>query len=248
MWFTWFWSALPVWMLLIASASFSNVLFRLLERQVDDRIGLLSERKRAEEAEKLSAQRTHLMREMSHRVKNNLTLVASMINLQSRKHGLIDGPTISARIQAIAQVHELLYDSASGMDVSFGTTLKKLSASDAVIPPERGIRVECFIDEDVTLTPDVSTVLSIAVAELLTNSVKHAFPGEDGSLSLRLGRDGNKVVLDVWDDGTGLPEAQERSSGLTLVDALIAQAGGSIERLPPPGARFRIRFPAPGST
>ena len=245
-WINWIRVAAPVWLLLFVSAGFSYNLFRMLERQINARIRILRESRRAAEAEKLSAQRIHLMREMNHRVKNNLTLIASMIHIQTRRHGAVDGAMIAARIHAIAQVHEMMYDSASGTDVRLGTTLKRLCASAAVIPPERGIRSECRVDEDVTLAPDRSTVLSIAVTELLTNSVKHAFATSPGRISVRLWRDGDEAVIDVFDDGPGLPPDPSRSSGLLLVEALVRQIGGAIERLGPPGARLRIRFPARG--
>ena len=242
----WLARAAPVWMLLAAIALVLMLVSHRAQRRVDELFELEAGRKRVEEAERLAEARIHLMRETNHRVKNNLALVVSLINMQMRGKAGIDGNELKSRIGAISRVHDLMYQAADGVHVDFAHTLRELAESPAIVPQERGISVDCRTEPGIVLGPDQLTPLAVIAAELLTNAVKHAFRDRDGGvIHVALKRDGGNGVLEISDDGVGLPASPQRRSGMTIVDALAAQIGGQIERLSGSGALMRVRFPLP---
>lgn len=242
----WLTRAAPVWLLLAAISLVLLLVSHRAQRRVDELFELEAGRKRVEEAERLAEARNHLMRETNHRVKNNLALVVSLINMQMRGKSGIDGNELKARIGAISRVHDLMYRAADGVHVDFAQTLRELAESPAIVPQERGISVDCRTEPGIVLGPDQLTPLAVIAAELLTNSVKHAFRDRAaGVIHVALKRDGPEGVLEVSDDGAGLPAELQRRSGMTIVDALVAQIGGTIERVAGSGALMRVRFPLP---
>jgi two-component sensor histidine kinase len=201
--------------------------------------------RRREEAEKLAAERERLMQELNHRVKNNLALVEAMIGMQMRRQSAIDGAELRARVHAISEVHDLLYRAGGDSQVDLVNLIDHISRSPAIIPEERHIGVRFIHDGPVRLKADRATPLALIVTELLTNSVKHAFHDRtDGKIDIRLERSEGTVTLFVEDNGGGLPEHTERSSGLAMVRAFSQQIGGTLEilREDGQGARFVIRF------
>lgn len=242
----WLRRAAPVWAMLAVLSALMLLTGLRAERRVREVFELEAGRKRVEEAERLAEARTHLMRETNHRVKNNLALVVSLINMQMRGTAGVDGAQLKARIGAISRVHDLMYQAADGVHVDFAQTLRELAESPAIVPKEQGISVDCRAEPGIVLGPDQLTPLAVIATELLTNAVKHAFRGrEAGVIHVRLARAGGDGVLEVSDDGVGLPEAPQRRSGMAIVDALVGQIGGTIERLSGAGAVMRVRFPLP---
>lgn len=242
----WLERAAPVWLLLAAIATVLVLVTHRAQRRVEELFELEAGRKRVEEAERLAEARNHLMRETNHRVKNNLALVVSLINMQMRGKSGIDGNELKARIGAISRVHDLMYRAADGVHVDFAHTLRELAESPAIVPQERGISVDCRTEPGIVLGPDQLTPLAVIAAELLTNAVKHAFRDRPtGVIRVALKRDGGEGVLEVSDDGVGMPATPQRRSGMTIVDALVAQIGGTIERASGSGALMRVRFPLP---
>lgn len=200
--------------------------------------------KRAETAERLAAQRINLMREMNHRVKNNLALVVSLINLQSRGGKGVDAEALKTRIGAISHVHDLMHQAADAVHVDFATMLDDIAASPAIVPRESGITVETALERGIMLEPDRITPLSVIAAELMTNAVKHAFRGRTGgTIKLRLFRDTGIVVLMVSDDGVGMDASSNRHSGNAIIEALVAQIDGHLVRETENGLTTILRFP-----
>jgi two-component sensor histidine kinase len=202
-----------------------------------------SNRKRLDAAERLADERIRLMRETNHRVKNNLSLVVSLINMQVRGAKGIDAEALKSRINAISQVHDLMHQSADGVTVDFGEILQKVADSPALVPTERGLNVAFDVASGIMLGPDRTTPLALIAAELLTNAVKHAFPDRaNGTIIVRLVRDKDAVLFDVCDDGIGFSGDIARNSGSAIVDPLVRQIGGTVERWSDCGACIRIRF------
>ncbi|MBU9697115.1 hypothetical protein GU927_004555 [Rhodobacteraceae bacterium HSP-20] len=242
----WLRRAAPVWVMLGALSGLLLLAVLRAQRRLGEVLELEAGRRRVEAAERMAEERTHLMRETNHRVKNNLALVVSLINMQMRGKSGIDGNQLKARIGAISRVHDLMYRAADGVHVDFAHTLRELAESPAIVPQERGISVDCRAEPGIVLGPDQLTPLAVIAAELLTNAVKHAFAGrEAGVIHVRLHRMDGEGVLEVSDDGVGLPDAPQRRSGMAIVDALVGQIGGSIERISGAGAMMRVRFPLP---
>jgi two-component sensor histidine kinase len=195
-----------------------------------------------------------LLSEVHHRVKNNLQIVGSLLDLQSAQ---ISDPVVlqvlrdgQNRIRSMALIHQTLYQSNDFAEVDFSQFL------DALVPrlvgsfgvdPER-IRL-AMAPTTVRLPINAAVPCGLILNELVTNAFKHAFPdGRNGKVGLELSPDGNGgVCLAVSDDGVGLPAdfeiGQTATLGLQLIVLLTEQLGGTltIERSNP--TRFSVRFP-----
>jgi two-component sensor histidine kinase len=176
------------------------------------------------------------IREIHHRVKNNLQTISSLLRLQGRR--LARGESKSAieesvrRIRSIALVHEIL-SRAAGDDVPFVDVVKPVVAmvADSMISPEHPIRFEVEGDGGV-LAASVATSLAVVLNELLQNAVDHAYPSEldlldrPGQVRVSIGRDGLALWLEVADDGVGLPPGfdldRTKGLGLSIVRTLVA--------------------------
>jgi PAS domain S-box-containing protein len=190
-----------------------------------------------------------LLKEVHHRVKNNLQVICSLLNLQSQN---LSDPSARAifslcqtRIQSIALVHEKLYRSSDLAHVDFADYLRTLTQFlfSNLNARERGIRYE--IDgARVRLPVDMAVPLGLIVNELVLNSLKHAFPdGAAGTVKIELKREQNQVQLLVADDGVGFHfEAPHSGLGLELVSSLSAQVEASIAFSGPPGSRYSFEF------
>jgi len=191
-------------------------------------------------------------------VKNNLQTIASLLRLQGRR---LSSPEAKQaldesvrRIRSIAIVHETLAY-AAGEVVPFGEVIRPLVrvVEDGVLAPERRVRFEVEGDPG-ELPAEVATPLAVVLTELLQNAVEHGFPREegyepDGRVELKLKRDGDDVVVDVRDDGVGLPAgfAPEKSTGLglSIVHTLVTtELAGSITMTNDNGTWVQIRVPA----
>lgn len=239
----WLGQALPVWLFLGALSLFSLVLTSRIQRGLADGMRQRETHEQLVAAQQLAEQRSQLLQELNHRVKNNLAVIGSLISFQVRLTGKVDPDALKARLQAVAEVHALLYRAQENDRIDLGQLLSRLANSPAILPPERGIRVDCDLEQDIMIGPDSAIPLALIVAELLTNAVKHAFPeGRAGSVSLRLLRIGDRARLDIADDGIGAPEATDRRSGLRILEGLLAQAEAELTRQPGPGTRYSLEF------
>lgn len=199
----------------------------------------ITDAKRAEQRiEAALNEKEILIKEIYHRVKNNLQVVASLLSMQGRSvedqgvRALFDES--AGRVLAMSQVHEQLYQSRDLASIEFKVYLGQLVARLAAQFARQGIHIDAALD-DVVLGIETAIPCALIVNELVSNSVKHAFPdGRAGRVrvGLQVGAD-DRVVLLVSDDGVGLPPgfvpAQSRSLGWRLVLGLTNQIGGSLE-------------------
>ena len=194
-----------------------------------------------------------LMKEIHHRVKNNLTVISSLLNLQSRQ--IKDQEALNlfkdsqSRARSMALIHKELY-SGNFKEVNFGEYIKNL-VSDIFRTYSIQDNVELEMDiDDVTLDVDVSVPMGLIINELISNSLKYAFPkGENGILTVEFHRENDTYVLTIRDNGVGLPEGMElgntKSLGLQLVKSLTDQLDGSLQIVKTNGTCFRISFREP---
>lgn len=199
-----------------------------------------------EEARKTATFRETLLREMHHRIRNNLHQVQALARAHMRS-GAIDAKALEDRIWAIAEVHELLYASGTVARLDLADLARAICANPAIVPPERGIHVDCAV-ETIEIGIEQGTPLALILVEIMTNAVKHAFPeGRNGTIRVRLRREGGAAVLEIAEDGIGLPPASERGrhSGLRLIDGLVRQIGGEIAVTALGGTAYTIRVPLP---
>lgn len=196
-----------------------------------------------------------LLKEVHHRVKNNLQVITSLLRIEGRRidhpvtQGVLD--RMQGRIQSMALLHETLYRSSNSASVDLAAYLGQLSnqifRSHVALPGTIRLHVDL---EPLPMKIDQAIPCGLIVNELVSNSLKHAFP--DGRLgdiwiSLQPADDGARIVLSVSDNGSGLPADfdQKRlgSLGLQLVSDLARQLQGHLTIGPAPKAAFEVTFP-----
>ncbi len=194
-----------------------------------------------------------LLREIHHRVKNNLQVVSSLIQLQSaalnnkQDRGLLE--ETQQRIRTMAQVHELLYRSDRFSSIEMTDYLEQLLDELSSAYYETRVRVEVQMDIDpMEVSIDIATPLGLIFNEAVTNAFKYAYGGrEKGELRISLKRHKNGLrCFTIADDGPGLPENwQEKaktSLGFTLIETLVQQIKGHLEVLGTAGTTLIITF------
>lgn len=194
------------------------------------------------------AEKEILLREIHHRVKNNLQLILSLFALQEDAPGSIATfrETMESRVRAMAMVHEMLYESDDLGAVDLGDYTRRLAGL-ATTDICRTVAVTIEADP-VSGGIDTAVPYGLLLNELVTNACKHAFAGGGhGNLLVRSRVDAGFLTLSVRDDGPGLPPGfaidSGSSLGLRLVDALAKQLGGALSWTTGPGAEFCVRFP-----
>jgi two-component sensor histidine kinase len=190
------------------------------------------------------------IREIHHRVKNNLQTIASLLRLQGRRLRSKEAKAAIQesvlRIGSIALVHETLTEEPSDI-AEFSEVARRIGhmvAEGLVLPDTR-------IDIKVTgstgpLGADIATPIAVTLTELLHNAIEHAFPnGRNGTISVELAREGDDVILAVRDDGVGMPEGATEGErlGLQIVRSLVEELGGTFDISSDVGTTARLRVP-----
>lgn len=214
--------------------------------------------------EQALAEKEMLLREVNHRVKNSLQLVASLLALEAASSG--DRGVRQAfddacgRVVTVARLHERLYDGPVSDRIALASYLPDLvrDLGHSLGLDSGPVRLSIEMSAEPYLPADRTVALALIVNELVTNTVKHAFPdGRTGQVDIRLlpGDDGAAWMLEIRDDGVGLPPDMDLMDspnlGLRLVKTLCRQIGGkltaqSVAEGMGTGTRVRIAMPTPG--
>lgn len=202
-----------------------------------------------------------LLKEIHHRVRNNLHLISNLLDLQA---GVVNDERLSAlfattqnRIQAMTLIHEQLYQSEDLGRIDFGEYLRRLVLNVFLANSNDLERVTPVIQvESVWLNLETAVPCGLLVNELLVNSLQHGFPnGQSGEVHIGLGQLDSRIQIKVWDDGLGLPAGfdwrQTDSLGLKLVRILAKQlkaeiqfdgSGGTAASLSFTELKYQVRF------
>lgn len=215
----------------------------------------ITERKRVEDllTQSLKEKET-LLKEIHHRVKNNMQVICSLFNLQTgyinKSNAVALLKESQSRIKSMAMIHETLYSSPELALIDFASYLHRLV--DELLTAYRltpdAIRVAIRV-EKVTLGVDKAIPCGLILNELISNSLKYAFPkGQKGEIAIEMKRAQGTYLLRVQDNGTGLPSdvnvENPNSLGLKLVRILTEQINGTVEFVRNPGMTCLIRFQA----
>jgi PAS domain S-box-containing protein len=221
---------------------------------VSTQAAMAIQRKRAEDALRASLREKEvLLKEIHHRVKNNLQVVSSLMNLQARH--LTDGEALTLlqesqrRIRSMALVHEKLYLSRDLARIDMAGYIRSLAQhlfqSYRINPSLIRFRPEIG---EVALDINTATPCGLLINELISNALKHAFPENrrgEVAVALQPEADGTYILV-IRDDGTGLPPGfnfrRTDTLGMQLVTMLVEQLDGTIELHQDGGTEFRIRF------
>jgi two-component sensor histidine kinase len=201
-------------------------------------------------------ERAVLLRELQHRVKNNLQTITSLLNMQLRR---ADNPEVRhhleillSRVESLRMVHTQLYlaDYTGRLDLSgylreLATNLVRFLATQ-----HNSIQLDLRLDEEIVVSADVAVPLGLLVNEFLANSLEHAFPGGRGTITVCLDAGvASYARLMLADDGVGLPErsseqpAKGRGFGLSLIPMLAQQINGQFRWDRVKGTRATLIFP-----
>lgn len=213
----------------------------------------ITELKKAENKIKKSLkEKENLLKEIHHRVKNNLQIISSLLDLQEEY--VKDDPTAvnvlresQNRVLSMAMIHEMLYLSKDLNSINFSAYLRNLVSN---LRDSYGIKnLQSIIDVDETyLNMETSVPLGLIISELVSNSLKHAFPDKKpGELTISLQSEEDQFKLIIKDNGIGLPEDLDFTNikstlGLKLVHSLINQIDGTIELDKSHGTKYTITF------
>ncbi|MEH1943330.1 MAG: PAS domain S-box protein [Nostoc sp.] len=229
---------------------FISVIEDITERQA-----ALRDRKQWEEQIQASLlEKEVLLKEIYHRVKNNLQVISSLLSLQSAyikdQHDLVIFKQSQQRIASMALVHEKLYQSQDLAKINFGEYIQDLVASlfSAYEVDRDAIALNINIDDRVFLGLDTAIPCSLIIHELVSNSLKYAFPvGRNGTIHIGIKKNqDHQVTLTVSDDGIGLPSnfnfKKIASLGWQLVDALTNQISGNLNIQGAMGVECQVTF------
>jgi two-component sensor histidine kinase/PAS domain-containing protein len=225
-----------------------------LVRNIADRVFPRIERARAEAALRASlAEREGLLKELHHRVKNNLQVITSLLEMQSRNVNDPKARTSLAeaqrRIGSIASIHELLYQSGSFSRVELANYARRLVPHlVSLYQAEERIKVS-VVGDDVLMDLERAVPCGLLLNELVTNVCKHALPPPlTGALTVELQQYDGHIRLQVRDTGVGLPAGfdyrKSASLGLQLVHLLAKQLGGSVVFQSGRGLSVEARLPS----
>ncbi len=233
-----------------------------LNRELEDRVlqrtaelnAEIVQRKAAEESVRASLhEKEILLRELHHRVKNNLQLIMSILSIQARK---VADPALQLalsesrnRIRTISAIHEKLWTAQDLTRIDLAPLVRQIPSNLLSLYriPQGTISVTMEI---APVRTDINTAIPLAIIlnELFSNALKHAFPeGRHGAVVLDIHAKGETLVVRFSDDGIGMPGEFDwenaDSVGLILITSLVQQLQGAMEREPGTGTCFRIRLP-----
>lgn len=218
-----------------------------------------NEKELREGEEKIAAslrEKETMLKEIHHRVKNNLQVISSLLNLQSEY--LQDEKTRDMfrqsveRIRTMAAIHTQLYQSQDMTRIAFGAFIQDLIGNllQSYLKDDAHVEIEVEADE-IYLGIEQSISCGLILNELVSNAMKYAFPeGKGGIINVGMKMDGDQVILKVSDNGVGLSPSLDitntQTLGLELVNLLVGQIGGKIGVRVGGGATFTISFPIRG--
>jgi two-component sensor histidine kinase len=220
---------------------------------VSQKTGLLKAMElQAEKLRQNVAEKQLLLQEVHHRVKNNLQVISSLLNMQSGHASDSAAQALQqaqGRILSIALIHERLYGTEQLKEIDFGQYAKSLMANifETHATPNLTFRVTA---ETVMLQIEQAIPCGLILNELIMNGLKYAYPGNDGGeMTLSISRTApEEVSFSVADEGVGLSEDVDltapKTLGLSIVAILAKQLGGRLAVKRRPGAMFSVTFPS----
>ena len=189
-----------------------------------------------------------LLREVHHRVKNNLQVVASMVRLSSNHVHDVQArgvfAEIARRIRAIGLVHQTIYEQEAASAVLVKSYLERLAAleGDVYGINERGIRIRTEGEGELDLNTAIS--MGLIVSEALANAIKHAFPGgREGLITVSAEVSDQQWKVSIADNGVGFNNEIDAGTGINLIRALAGQMRGKVRFASDNGTRVEMTFP-----
>lgn len=208
----------------------------------------------AQHLHRMVRQKENLLREMHHRVKNNLQIVMSLMRMGARRTKSKPVVALVAdmeeRVFAMSLVFEMVYRSSLSGDVNMRGYMAKLvdAISASYATEQQGVAISLAVEE-ICFNSDRLGVAGLLVTELVTNALKHAFPEQHHPrIDIRIRQEGANVVMHVADNGCGFEHSSvRRSLGMTMIAAFVQQLEGVIDFDFAHGTHVSVRFPLQGT-
>ena len=213
----------------------------------------IESRKNAENKIKLSLEEKNiLLQEIHHRVKNNMQIISSLLNLQTRYVDNEEAVNVlkesQNRVRSMAMIHEKLYQSNDLSHINFVDYIQSLVSNLFYSYNIKNLQIKSILEiDDIRLNMETAVPCGLIISEIVSNSLKYAFPNEmhgEILVSLKSVEDGYELIIS--DNGVGLPEELDfdnnKSLGLILVKSLTEQIDGEITIHRNHGTEFKIRF------
>jgi len=251
----------PVWVLLSAAlVDETTVICSVIDlsdrKKIEETLLTFNEnleegiKKRTTELNAAHHEEITLLREIHHRVKNNLQLIASLLNLQVRRtddeNVRIALTESQNRVRAMAIVHQKLHESESFTHVDLQECIRFMVLQIYQIFNTDTRKIHLTIEaKDMIIEIDTAITVCLIINELVTNSLNYAFPAnQDGKIEIRGHRETGKIILVIGDTGVGMPIEvdwkQPTTLGLMIVTQLVQQMYGTIDKLDSGGTVFQI--------
>ncbi len=232
----------------------------IFDRECQEGIAFIIDNTERKKAEKALVEMDRVrIKEIHHRIKNNLQVITSLLDLQAEKFR--DKKVLEAfresqnRVISMSLIHEELYKGKGADTLDFSAYLRKLAESlfKTYSLSNKNIHLSMDLEERSFFDMDTAVPLGIIVNELVSNSLKHAFPNKEGEIRIQLRKEkkcnesnNSLFSLIVSDNGIGIPKDIELASfeslGMSLVNILVDQLDGKIELIRSHGTEFRITF------
>jgi len=203
--------------------------------------------------EKSLKEKETLLKEIHHRVKNNMQVVSSLLFMQARKteDAEVKGILLESqnRIKSIALVHERMYQSEDFEKIDYNDYIRKFTRHLFESYQVYSTRISLSINKEMVYLPiDKAVPCSLVINELVSNALKHAFPeGRTGTIFIDFQRQEDRYILVFRDDGIGMPQGIDNTHyetfGLELIRGLVGQLNGTIELDRTAGTAYTITFP-----
>jgi two-component sensor histidine kinase len=245
-----------------ANAFFEEILasFQMISAEFREAITLLNLRtleyaRRVRALKESVQEKEALLKEVYHRVKNNLQVVSSLLNLQAESEkGTISKDVLiesSARVRSMALIHEMLYRSGDLSKIEMATYVQNLTNYLKEIYHKESSNVALSITiDDILLTIAEAIPCGLIINELISNAYKHAFPsGREGEIQITMKKKKSQYTLVIHDDGCGVPTDFDfnhaKRLGMQLVHRLTKQLSGTIKLDSKKGTAFTLTFSKP---
>ncbi|WP_231551403.1 histidine kinase dimerization/phosphoacceptor domain -containing protein [Methanobacterium sp. SMA-27] len=213
----------------------------------------ITESKKAEKEIKSSLkEKENLLREIHHRVKNNMQIISSLLNLQTKYVNDVEAIDIlqesQNRVKSMAMIHEKIYQSNDLEEINFADYIQSLISNlFYTYNVDKNLVKSTFKIENITLNMETAVPCGLIISELISNSLKYAFPNKmQGKISVSLKSIEDTYELVIKDNGIGLPEGLDlnnlKSLGLLLVKVLTEQIEGELIINSEKGTEFKILF------
>jgi PAS domain S-box-containing protein len=237
---------------LISDSSGKPVFFVSITRDMTEhKIAEEKLKKSLMEKESLLEEKENLLKEIHHRVNNNMQIITSLLNLQidqvQEEETKVVLKDSRSRVKSMAMIHEKLYNSNDLSHINFKEYTESLVSDIFYTYGVRMGTIQTILDlEDIETNMETAIPLGLIINELVTNSVKHAFPDCEGKLTLKLNSFEDKMKLTVADSGIGLPTdidpENSETLGFQLVNSLLNQLEGDLKLDRSNGTKYKIIF------